>query len=226
MQALLITDNLQDEAILSTAIRLAGMHIATVGSLQSGLKTMSDSPADVFVVAVRNITPVAVVREIRAIAVAPLILIVEGIDEDTHVGLVEAGADWVVERPYNTRLLGAYIRALSRRTGNVSRISLPNLDYAAVHLNPGNRSVSVGDAHPMRLSQLEFRLLHTLMIHQGQVLPTETIVEHVWGYSGDGDRSLVRGLINRLRMKIEPNANAPQYIRTVARVGYIFGSDE
>ncbi len=78
---------------------------------------------------------------------------------------------------------------------------------------------------PLRLSQLEFRLLHTLMVHQGQILPTETIVEHVWGYDGEGDRSLVRGLINRLRVKIEPNPNSPQYIRTIPRIGYTFGPE-
>ena len=63
------------------------------------------------------------------------------------------------------------------------------------------------------------------MVHQGQILPTETIVEHVWGYDGEGDRSLVRGLINRLRVKIEPNPNSPQYIRTIPRIGYAFGPE-
>ena len=103
---------------------------------------------------------------------------------------------------------------------------MPTLRYEDVQLDPASRTVRVGEGRPQRLSQLEFRLLHTLMVHRRQVLPTETIVEHVWGYSGEGDRSLVRGLVNRLRMKIESNPNNPQYIRTVSRVGYTFGDED
>ena len=47
------------------------------------------------------------------------------------------------------------------------------------------------------------------MIHGGQVLSTETIVEQVWGYDGRGDKELVRGLVRRLRQKIEPNPTNP-----------------
>jgi DNA-binding response OmpR family regulator len=35
---------------------------------------------------------------------------------------------------------------------------------------------------------MEFRLLYTLMIHHGQVLSTEVLVEHVWGYTGGRSR--------------------------------------
>ena len=61
---------------------------------------------------------------------------------------------------------------------------------------------------------------HTLMIHREQVVPTETLVEHVWGYDGEGDRELVRGLVSRLRAKIEPNPRYPHYVITVPGVGY------
>lgn len=223
MNAHLITDNTQEEVILTATLRQAGLHVSSSASLDQALALWMERAADVIVVTVRVAEPLAVVRAIRGVAIAPLILIVDRISEDLHVELVEAGADWVIERPYSVRLLIAYAGAMLRRGGTVQRASLPTLQYEQVKLNPRNRTVVVGDSLPQRLSQLEFRLLHTLMVHQGQVLPTETIVEHVWGYSGDGDRRLVRGLINRLRTKIEPNPNNPQYIRTVARVGYCFG---
>ena len=52
-------------------------------------------------------------------------------------------------------------------------------------------------------------------------MPTETLVEHV-GVRGDGDRELVRGLVSRLRAKIEPDPRNPHYIVTVAGIGYTF----
>jgi DNA-binding response OmpR family regulator len=48
------------------------------------------------------------------------------------------------------------------------------------------------------------------------------IVERVWGYSGRGDRELVRGLISRLRAKVEPDPHKPAYVLTVPGVGYSF----
>ena len=152
-------------------------------------------------------------------------MIVDPVSEDIHVAMIEAGVDWVVERPYNIRFLVAYTQALMRRSNEVAREALPTLQHDVLKLDPGRRTVQTGAGKHQRLSQLEFRLLHTLMVNKGQVLPTDTIVEHVWGYTGEGDRSLVRGLINRLRIKIEDDPNHPQYIRTIARVGYIFGDD-
>jgi DNA-binding response OmpR family regulator len=69
---------------------------------------------------------------------------------------------------------------------------------------------------------LEFRLLYTLLINRNQIVPTETIVERVWGYSGRGDRDLVRGLVSRLRVKVEGDPHKPQYILTEPGIGYSF----
>jgi len=79
----------------------------------------------------------------------------------------------------------------------------------------------VRDGAPSRrLTPLEFRLLYTLMLHRGQTLPNEVIVERVWGYSGEGSSVLVRGLIRRLRAKVETDPRHPQYIALVPGVGY------
>jgi DNA-binding response OmpR family regulator len=58
------------------------------------------------------------------------------------------------------------------------------------------------------------------MIHHGQVLSGDLLVEQVWGYSGRGDRDLVRGLVKRLRAKVEPEPHVPIYILTIPGVGY------
>jgi DNA-binding response OmpR family regulator len=60
------------------------------------------------------------------------------------------------------------------------------------------------------------------MTNRDHVVPTEIIVERVWGYTGDGNRDLVRGLISRVRRKIEPNPDSPRYIETIPGTGYRF----
>lgn len=223
MNVLLVIENAQDEALLSHALRLAGLSVITTYDYRSALAKWSDRPADLLVTAISAPDPLAIIRELRRITIVPLISIVENIAEDLHLAMLDAGADWVMERPYSVRLLIGYAKVLLRHTGTVQRQSLPTMHHDQVTLDPASRTVKVAAKQPQRLSQLEFRLLHSLMTHQGQVLPTETIVEHVWGYTGEGDRSLVRGLINRLRTKIEIDPHNPQHILTVSGVGYTFG---
>jgi DNA-binding response OmpR family regulator len=103
--------------------------------------------------------------------------------------------------------------------------SLPTLELSGLALDPSTRTVEVRGKPPQRLTHLEFRLFYTLMIHSGQVLPTDTIVERVWGYNDPGDRDLVRGLISRLRSKVEDDPRNPYYILTVPGVGYSFRND-
>lgn len=54
---------------------------------------------------------------------------------------------------------------------------------------------------------------------QGQTVPMETIVERIWGYDGTGDTAPVRGLVRRLRGKVEPNPTQPHYIVSLPGVG-------
>ena len=43
----------------------------------------------------------------------------------------------------------------------------------------------------------------------------------MWGYRGLGDKQLLKQLVHRLRQKIEQNPAEPQYIVTIAGVGYL-----
>jgi DNA-binding response OmpR family regulator len=117
------------------------------------------------------------------------------------------------------------VKALLRRAGSVPLFSLPTLSIAGLTLDPSTRTVQIAGSPSKRLTHLEFRLLYTLMMHSGQILPTETIVEQVWGYSGKGDKELVRGLVRRLRTKIEADPRCPQRILTSPGVGYSYSSD-
>jgi DNA-binding response OmpR family regulator len=54
----------------------------------------------------------------------------------------------------------------------------------------------------------------------------DTIVERVWGYSGQSSRELVRGLVSRLRRKIEPDPHNPQFIQNIPGIGYLFSLED
>lgn len=219
MYALLVAHNADERAILVTVLQRAGLAVSTADNLDKALRIWPDRPADLIVLAIRT-DNLEQIRSIRIETSVPIILISDPPDEESHYDLLENGADLVLPRPFSARLLIAQVRAMLRRAGGIPLSRLPQMDLADLKLDPATRTVTVADLSPRRLTHLEFRLLYTLMIHRGQIVPTETIVEHVWGYSGEGDKDLVRGLIRRLRTKVEPDPATPQYILTAPGVGY------
>lgn len=226
MYALLIAEDPDEAAVLSLVLQRAGLAVTSSSSLERAMQSWAERPADIILMALHDTEPLAQVRRVRAETEAALVLIAEPIEENEHYALLENGADLVVIRPFSSRLLIAQVRALLRRTGGVPIFSLPTLSLGGLTLDPATRMVQVEGRSPRRLTHLEFRLLYTLMIHRGQVLPTDTIVERVWGYSGEGDRDLVRGLISRLRAKVEVDPRNPQYILTAPGIGYSFRGDD
>lgn len=225
MYTLLLAQNQDERAVLSMALQRAGLAVNMANELERAMKTWLDRPADLILLALDDDLPECINR-IRAETEVPVIVIADQIKEDLHCRLLEFGADLVIVRPFSTRLLIAQVRTLMRRAGNVPLSSLPTLSLAGLTLDPAARTVQVAGRPPRRLTHLEFRLLYTLMIHRGQILPTEVIVERVWGYSGRGDKELVRGLVSRLRAKVEFEPRNPQYILTLPGVGYSFDPQE
>lgn len=225
MYALLLAQQADEIAILSLVLQRTGLAVNTAQRVQRVIETWPERPADLIVVALSG-HPLPYVQALRAVAAVPLVVVTDPLSEDSQMALLDTGADMVVSRPYSARLLVAMLKALVRRAGGVQVFSLPTLHLGGLMLDPATRAVQVSEQPPRRLTHLEFRLLYTLMIHRGQVLSTESIVERVWGYSGRGDRDLVRGLVRRLRAKVEPNRQEPRYILTMPGVGYVFTAEE
>jgi DNA-binding response OmpR family regulator len=223
MYALLLTQDSDEHAILNTVLQQAGLSVVSAPAIEAGLNRRPDCPPDLILSALLQPDPLSQVQTLRSDTLALRILVVDPVSEGLQCQLLESGADLVVPRPLAARLLIAEIRALLRRTSQtVGPPGPPRLTLPQISLDPSTRMVQVGHGQPRRLTPLESRLLYTLMIHRGQVLPTPIIVERVWGYSGDGDSTLVRGLVRRLRAKVEPDAHGPRYILTVPGVGYTF----
>jgi len=226
MYALLLARDSDEKAVLSLVLQRVGLAVNTTNDLERALQVWPQRPADLILLALGDDEPLANVQCIRAETTVPIVVIVSQMVEGLHYELLEAGADLVIPRPFSARLLIAQVRALLRRAGGMPLFSLPVLSLADLTLDPATQTIQVSDLPSRRLTRLEFRLLYILMIHQGQVLPTETIVEQVWGYSGRGDKDLVRGLVRRLRTKVEPDPGNPQYVLTVPGVGYSFSQEE
>jgi DNA-binding response OmpR family regulator len=226
LEAVLISPFTDEASILRVLLHQAGFRTNSLSDMHQAIETWPSNPADLVLIVIpadhSEILPQ--IKLLRGHAVVPLLIISDPLSDESHVNFLDAGVDLVVIKPYSVRTLLAQIRALMRRGSGLPFFSLPSLTQKDVTLDPSNRTVQVGELEPKRLTQLEFRLLYTLMIHVGQIIPTEQIVEQVWGYTGEGNRELVRGLVQRVRSKIEPDPRNPEYILTEVGIGYYFTS--
>lgn len=72
----------------------------------------------------------------------------------------------------------------------------------------------------VNLTNIEFRILYVLAIHQGIALSKEKIYNFVWNGEYLQDDSNITSHVRRLRKKIEDDPSRPEYIQTVRGVGY------
>jgi DNA-binding response OmpR family regulator len=220
MYALLLAHNADESAVLRLALQRAGFASRVTTDLEDAINEWQTKPSDLVLLSFKDEIAITKIRELRSQTEVPIVLVTKSISEDLHVDLLEIGVDLVVYRPFSARLMIFQLRALMRRAVGVMVLNLPSFSLGDLTLDPSVRTVQIKDQPPKHLTRLEFRLLYTLMVHRGQVLSTEILVERVWGYSGRGDRDLVRGLVKRLRAKIEQVPSSPSYILTIPGVGY------
>lgn len=84
---------------------------------------------------------------------------------------------------------------------------------------PGQHRV-LRQGKEVNLTNIEFRILYMLAIHQGITLSKEKIYNYVWNGEYLQDDSNITSHIRRLRKKIESDPSQPEYIQTVRGVGY------
>lgn len=84
---------------------------------------------------------------------------------------------------------------------------------------PGQHRV-LRQGKEVNLTNIEFRILYMLAIHQGITLSKEKIYNYVWNGEYLQDDSNITSHVRRLRKKIEDNPSQPEYIQTVRGGGY------
>ena len=72
----------------------------------------------------------------------------------------------------------------------------------------------------VNLTNIEFRILYVLALHQGITLSKEKIYNYVWNGEYLQDDSNITSHVRRLRKKIVNDPSQPEYILTVRGVGY------
>ena len=97
--------------------------------------------------------------------------------------------------------------------------SQSNIQIGGLSIMPRQYKV-IKQGKEINLTNIEFRILYVLALHQGITLSKEKIYNYVWNGEYLQDDSNITSHVRRLRKKIEDNPSQPEYIQTVRGVGY------
>ena len=173
-----------------------------------------------------------VARELRAAKNTPMIMITgKGDAIDRVVGL-ELGADDYIPKPFLMREVIARIRAVLRRyTGGVDARSI-SPDSASERygfdgwvVDPLRREVRAPDGTARELTTAEFNLLALFLQKPGRVLSRDELMDLLKGHDWTPMDRSIDALVARLRKKLEPDSERPQFVKTVRGIGYVFAGD-
>jgi DNA-binding response OmpR family regulator len=143
----------------------------------------------------------------------PVVIVSARSDLPTKLRGFGLGAADYLSKPFSLDELIARIRVQLRKSRHAETDHV--LRSGSVVLDLARREARVGTSIA-RLSDREFRVLHHLVEHAGEVISRERLLSEVWGYHFDPCSNVVDVCIRRLRKKL--GTEAP--IETVRHAGY------
>ena len=151
---------------------------------------------------------------------APIIMLAAKSEVEDRINGLNAGADYYLEKPFDSRELLACINALLRRQEN-----------RAEGLTCGNTTLDletcmlVCDGKTVRLSAKEFDVVRFMFQSQNRVISKEMILARVWGVDSNAVENHVEVYVGFLRKKL---VSIGSNVRIVAirRLGYHLEVDE
>jgi two-component system response regulator MtrA len=221
MPLVMVVDDDQDLAeMLSIVLTGAGMEVDLVNRGDQVMDLFNSHTPDLVLLDVMlpGIDGIEVCKIIRESSMVPIVMLTaKGDTQDVVLGL-EAGADDYMVKPFKPQELVARINTRLRRSTKVGSLSIFDLVIDQLEHKV------VKDGKEIALTRLEFDLLATLAKEPGRVFTREALLSEVWGYQHAADTRLVNVHVQRLRSKIESDADNPEYVLTVRGVGYKAGA--
>jgi DNA-binding response OmpR family regulator len=216
MRVLIVEDETRIRAFVARALEAEGLLVDVAGDGRAGLERALANGYDLVILdlLLPGTGGLDVLRTLHAERpdLPVLVLSARG-DLATKLRGFELGAVDYVAKPFSLDELLARVRVHLRGARVASEGG--ELRVGELVLDLAGRQARVGPI-TADLSDREFRLLHFLMRHGGQVVSRQRLLAEVWGYDFDPRSNVVDVCVRRLRRRLGPDAP----IETVRNAGY------
>lgn len=205
-----------------------GHQVAALSARDGALADVRASKPHLLVVASGDAGSLEFIRDLRAqpdMRLLPVLCVDPKAGAADTVGLLDAGADDAITRPFQPPIFLARVRTLLRRVvwaGDAPEETVTVLTGGPIELKLVSRqALIVGKA--VVLTRLEFDLLAHLLKHPDRAFKRDELLAAVWNYPGSVETRTLDKHVEALRRKIAPCSG---FIQTVHGVGYRFSPGE
>jgi two-component system copper resistance phosphate regulon response regulator CusR len=215
LRVLVIEDESRIRSFLTRALEADGFAVDGADNGTDGLERALRGSYDVVILdlLLPRLDGLSVLRELHFRAPdLPVVIVSARSDLSTKLRSFNLGANDYLAKPFAVDELLARVRVqLRARAAGQDGV----LRAGRLALDVSRRRAGIGECE-IDLSDREFRLLHHLVKHAGEVVTRDSILSAVWGYHFDPRSNVVDVCVRRLRRKLGDEAP----IETVRHAGY------
>ena len=204
MRILLVEDDEPLSTALSSSLRGANYVVDCVYRGKEALAMLTAEQTDIVILdlGLPDMDGLEVLRQIRQkVKDMPVIILTARDQVSDRIEGLNAGADDYLVKPFHFEELIARINALSRRASGWSN---PTLSCGPITLNPATQEVTK-NGQLIELTAYEYRLLHYLLLHTGEVISKTELTDHIYEQDQDRDSNVIEVFVKRLRSKLDPD---------------------
>ena len=218
---------IEDEKLLADSVKMLlerkGFTVECVYDGKSGAEYAELGIYDLLILDVMmpGMDGLQVAKEVRAKRCStPILMLTAKAELEDRIAGLNAGADYYLAKPFDTRELLACINALLRRQGGqVDEMSYGNtsLDLSTCILSCGDRSI--------RLSDREFDVMRYLLQYKEKNVSKELLLVRIWGFESNATENHVEVYVGFLRKKLA-SIGSNIRIEAIRRQGYHLEVDD
>ncbi|UCC17515.1 MAG: response regulator transcription factor [Dehalococcoidales bacterium] len=218
-RVLIVDDDEKTVELIKLYLNRDGYRVDTAYNGLDGLELARKNHPDLIVLDLMlpGMNGLEVCRTLRQESDVPIIMLTaRSTDQDKLTGL-EIGADDYVTKPFSPRELAVRVRVVLRRMPGERGPDMMTHGKLAVDFLKHEVSV---DGKVIPLTEIEYKLLGTLIKEPGRVFSRAEIIDNALGYGFEGfDRTIDVHILN-IRRKMEVDPAKPRYIKTIYGAGY------
>ena len=225
---LIVSDEIETARVWGFSLNQVGLEVNLISTTDPVIEIWQSDNPDLIIIEDFNdeVDELDLCRQLRRLTVIPILFLTTKVGETHLLAIYQAGADEAIPYPITPRLFQAKVQAWLRQTGNLPMAALDQVPVGDMVLNPETRELTGATGEKIGLTVLESRLLYILMSHPAKIFGSNQLVERIWGYYGNGNGTVLKNLVYRIRRKIEPDPVRPRYLVTEGTYGYKFQGEK